>query len=108
MARKTETRSRVPERVRRLADLLHERIRSEAFLPFIGPIRDQQDHLRVGDGVAMTPQEIIRMDYLAENVIGRIPSIDELTDVARARVSLQGVRAAQNREAAPDAEGKSV
>ncbi len=102
------TSRRVPERVRRLADLLHERIRSEAFLPFIGPIRDQQDHLRVGDAVAPTLQEIIHMDYLADNVIGRIPSIDELTDVARTLVSLQGVRAAQSREAAPDAEDKSV
>lgn len=102
------TSRRVPERVRRLADLLHERIRSEAFLPFIGPIRDQQDHLRVGEGVALTLQEIIHMDYLADNVIGRIPSIDELTDVARTLVSLQGVRAAQSREAAPDAEDKSV
>jgi len=91
---------RVPERVRRLVDLLHERIRSEAFLPFIGPIRDQQDHLRVGEGVALTPQEIIRMDYLADNVIGRIPSIDELTEVARALVSLQGVRATQSSESA--------
>jgi len=93
----------VPERVRRLADLLHERIRSESFLPFIGPIRDQQDHLRVGDGVALTPQEIIHMDYLAENVIGRIPSIDELTQVAQTLVSLQGVRATQSRENEPDA-----
>lgn len=83
---------RVPERVRRLVDLLHERIRSNAFLPFVGPIADQSGTIRVEEGVALMPQEIIRMDYLAQNVVGRIPSIDELTPVAQALVSLQGVQ----------------
>ena len=85
---------RIPARVRRLVDLLHERIRSDEFLPFIGPIVDQGGVTRVEADVALTPQEIIRMDYLAQNVIGRIPNIDELTDVAKALVSMQGVRIA--------------
>ncbi len=85
---------RVPARVRRLVDLLHERIRAGAFLPFVGPILDQDGSVRVEPDMALTPQEIIRMDYLAQNVIGRIPEIDELTDVAKVIVSLQGVSAA--------------
>ena len=85
---------RLPPRVRRLVDLLHERIRAGAFLPFIGPILDQDGNVRVEADMALTPQEIIRMDYLAQNVIGRIPEIDELTDVAKVIVSLQGVSAA--------------
>lgn len=85
---------RVPARVRRLVDLLHERIRAGAFLPFIGPILDQNGSVRVEADTALTPQEIIRMDYLAQNVLGRIPEIDELTDVAKVIVSLQGVSAA--------------
>lgn len=85
---------RIPARVRRLVDLLHERIRSGEFLPFIGPIIDQNGATRVEADVALTPQEIIRMDYLAQNVIGRIPDIHELTDVAKALVSMQGVRTA--------------
>ena len=82
---------RLPARVRRLVDLLHERIRTDSFLPFVGPIYDQSGNERVADGVALTPQEIIRMDYLAENVIGRIPSVDELTEVAQSLVNLQGI-----------------
>ena len=85
---------RLPPRVRRLVDLLHERIRAGAFLPFLGPILDQSGAVRVEADTALTPQEIIRMDYLAQNVIGRIPEIDELTDVAKVIVSLQGVSAA--------------
>ncbi|MGN0777262.1 MAG: BMP family ABC transporter substrate-binding protein [Candidatus Ventricola sp.] len=85
---------RLPPRVRRLVDLLHERIRAGAFLPFIGPILDQNGSVRVEADTALTPQEIIRMDYLAQNVVGRIPEIDELTDVAKVIVSLQGISAA--------------
>ena len=86
---------RLPPRVRRLVDLLHERIRSGAFLPFVGPIADQVGNLRVEQDVVLTPEEIIRMDYLVQNVIGRIPKIDELSDVAKALVSMQGVRCAE-------------
>ena len=46
------------------------------------------------DIMQLTPQEIILMDYLAGNVVGRIPSVDELNDVAKGLVSLQGIRAA--------------
>ena len=90
---------RVPNRVRRLVDLLHERMHSGAFLPFVGPVNGQDGTLRVPEDVALTPQEIIRMDYLAENVVGRIPRIDELTDVAQRLVSLQGIRAAGGHDA---------
>ena len=71
-----------------------ERIRAGAFLPFVGPIVDQAGQVHVAADVALTPQEIILMDYLAGNVIGRIPSVDELNDVAKGLVSLQGIRAA--------------
>ena len=82
---------RIPARVRRLVDLLHERIHSDAFLPFVGPIVDQSGNIRVEADVALTPQDIIRMDYLAQNVIGRLPGIDELNDVAKSLVALQGI-----------------
>lgn len=82
---------RVPVRVRRLVDLLHERIRSGSFLPFIGPIVDQEGTVRAEDGVALTPLEIISMDYLAQNVIGRFPDQEELMPVAQSLVALQGI-----------------
>ena len=94
---------RLPIRTQRLVDLLHERIRAGAFLPFVGPIADQKGTLRVEPDVALTPQEIIRMDYLADNVIGRIPPIEELSDVAQGLVSLQGIRAATDAAQKDDA-----
>ena len=86
--------SRIPTRLKRLVDLLHERMRSEAFLPFIGPQYDQDGILRIEQDVALTPQDIIRMDYLADNVIGTIPKVDQLNPTATNLVTLQGIRAA--------------
>ena len=83
---------RVPPRVRRLVELLHERIRSGAFLPFVGPIADQSGAVRVPEDVALTPQEIIGIDYLAANVSGRIPAFDELSESAQSLAALQGLR----------------
>ena len=85
---------RLPARTQRLVDLLHERIRSGAFLPFVGPIADQNGVIRVEANVALTPQEIISIDYLASNVMGRIPLLNEMNDVSKGLVSLQGIRAA--------------
>ena len=82
---------RVPVHVRRLAELLHERIRSGSFLPLVGPITDQDGTVRVEEGLALTPQEIISMDYLAGNVIGRLPACEELLPLAQGLVTLQGL-----------------
>ena len=39
----------------------------------------------------MTPEEIIRMDWLAENVVGFIPKMEDLIDQARPVVSRSGL-----------------
>lgn len=97
---------RVPVRIRRLADLLHERIRAGAFLPLVGPIDDQSGVLRVEDGVELTPQEIISMDYLASNVVGRVPACKELLPVAQSLVALQGLGLAMGQRPVVDVKAK--
>ena len=83
---------KLPPHVQRLVEMLHAHIRSGEFLPITGPLVDQDGTLRAAQGMPLAPQEIIRMDYLADNVRGRIPKVDELTDVARSLVTLQGLR----------------
>ena len=83
---------RLPPHVKRLVELLHKRVRSGEFMPIVGPIIDQQGTLRVAEDMVLEQQDIIRMDYLADNVIGRIPKVDELSDVTQILVNLQGLR----------------
>ena len=39
----------------------------------------------------LSPEEIITMDWLAENVIGRIPKMEDLVDQAKPVVTTQGL-----------------
>ena len=42
------------------------------------------------EGEILTPTEIVTMDWLVDNVIGRIPEPEELTEEARAIVQIHG------------------
>ena len=81
---------RLPAGVRRLADIMHDRIRSGGFAPFIGPLYDQDMTLRLEKGEALSRQDIIGMNYLVQNVVGTLPGADALTEAAQRLVRLQG------------------
>ena len=82
----------MPHGTSRLIEFLKNSIRAGAFHPFDGPIYDQDGVVQCKKGKTLEPDEIITMDWLAENVIGKIPELDELTDEARTLVELQGIK----------------
>ena len=59
--------------------------------PFEGELRDQAGVLRCREDQRLTPAEILCMDYLADNVIGVLPTSDQLVPSARALVLTQGI-----------------
>ena len=82
----------VPPESARLVRLLRREIAEGNFRPFDGPVYDQSGALRIRDGELLTPPQILRMDWLVQNVDGEIPTIDRLTPQARELVKIQGVR----------------
>ena len=81
----------VPGGVRRLADHLKRDIRKGDIVPFYGEIYSQDKELRNKKDAAMKPEDIMEMDWLVENVVGSIPSMDTLIDAAQTVVQLKGV-----------------
>lgn len=75
----------------RLIELLKKTICSGEFNPFSGILYSQQGIVQKDAGKVLSPEEIITMDWLAENVIGSIPQKDALVEKAKAVVSLQGL-----------------
>ena len=55
-------------------------------------IYSQNGVVRCKEGESLNAREIISMDWLAENVIGKIPEMEELTQEAQDLVKLQGVQ----------------
>ena len=83
----------MPWETRRLIEFLKHSIKSGSFQPFDGLIRSQDGTVRCGEGESLGPDEIITMDWLVDNVTGKIPEFEELTEEAQALVSLQGIKA---------------
>ena len=68
----------LPEGLKRLAEHLCRDLRDGWFEPFRCHILDQSGLLRNDGENSLSPAEIMRMDWLCENVEGHIPEIQEL------------------------------
>ena len=81
----------LPIGTKRLIELLRHTISGGQFEPFSGILYSQDGVVQDDPNRSLTPEEIITMDWLAENVRGRIPTEEELLEGAKPVVSQQGV-----------------
>ena len=79
----------VPPGIRNMAELLQKSIRAGLCYPFQGVLYTQDGRQLSGD---LSPEQIISMDWLVENVEGAIPVYEELTDMGKATVDMVGVK----------------
>ena len=75
----------------RIINHFREELREGSFSPFEGELRDQSGVLRCEADRRLTPAEILCMDYLADNIVGTLPSPEDLIETARPLVRLQGL-----------------
>ena len=80
----------LPHGIETLTNIVKGQMYADYFNPFWGEFHKQDGSVAGKKDQSLTPEEIIRMDYLAEGVIGSIPESWELTDDAREKVELQG------------------
>ncbi|MBQ8627540.1 MAG: BMP family ABC transporter substrate-binding protein [Agathobacter sp.] len=81
----------VPDGVQRLVDHMRYDVSEGQIYPFFGRIHSQDGTLRNKEEEVMRPEDVMKMDWLVENVIGDIPSIDEFIEGAKPVVELKGV-----------------
>lgn len=82
---------RLPGSVHKLARLIRSSIQSGEFHPFDGVLKSQNGVIHGDEGDSATPEEIITMDWLAENVVGELPSYQQLSYEGKATVDVVGV-----------------
>ena len=82
----------LPEGVRFLAEILKDGIRSGRIDPFMRKICDQEGRLRCGEGTSLSPEEILSMDWLCDNVEGRIPGPEEILPDRLETVKILGLK----------------
>lgn len=81
----------------RLIELLKTNICKYDLNPFTGILYSQDGIIQDSVEKVMHPAEIVKMDWLAENVIGYIPKMDDLIDKAKSVVKKQGVNTAKDK-----------
>lgn len=86
---------KMPHGTHRLISFLKSSICAGSFKPFDGLIYSQDGIVRCKEGESLQPEDILTMNWLAENVVGRIPAFDELTEEAQQLSNFQGVYKAE-------------
>ena len=81
----------LPDGVRSLALLLKQGLANGSLDPFRSRITDQAGVLRCTEAVGLSPEALMRVDWLCDNVDGEIPGYDELLPGAREMVRLLGL-----------------
>lgn len=82
----------LPIGTKRLVELLKSTICSDVFNPFSGILYSQTGIVADDPNGSLSPEEIMTMDWLADNVIGRIPDKAELNEQAEPIINQQGVK----------------
>lgn len=86
-----ELSDHIPEGTKALANLLIDGIRHGTVNPFLRKIVSQDGMIRNEGSNVFTPEEVLHMNWLCDNVIGSIPDFDDLTAKGQAITRLQGI-----------------
>ncbi len=84
----------LPSETVKLIKLMKKAITDDVFHPFTGPLADRTGNPILAEGEIMSPEDIMKMDWLVDNVVGEIPHIDDLKEDAKPVVLLRGLESA--------------
>lgn len=82
----------------RLVNLMKKLIIEGTVKPFYGKLYSQAGVVRENEEDEMKPEEIMKMDWLCENVVGNIPESSDLVEGAHDVVAIQGVNTPESLE----------
>ena len=82
----------LPLGTQRLVDVLKESICSGGFTVFQGILHSQNGVVQDDPERRLTPDEVVNIDWLSDNIIGEIPETEGLAETALPVVSQQGVK----------------
>lgn len=82
---------KLPDGTKRLMETIKKLITEGSFLPFSGKIVSQDGTIKNEESDSLSPEEIIKMNWLVDNVEGEIPEYKELKDEAKSIVEIKGV-----------------
>ena len=82
---------KLPEGVRQMANLLKANLESGTLDPFFRRIVAQDGSVKNDGQRHFTPEEVLHMDWLCDNVVGSIPPFEEILPVSQKMVRQLGI-----------------
>ena len=82
---------KLPEGVRQMANLLKANIASGQLDPFFRRIVAQDGTVKNDGQRHFTPEEVLHMDWLCDNVVGSIPPFEEILPISQKMVRQLGI-----------------
>lgn len=82
----------LPEGSKWLLNLIKHEFSESGFNPFSNALYAQDGTIKSQMGQSLSPEEIVTMNWLLDNVEGEIPPIEALVEEAKPMVLLQGLR----------------
>ena len=82
---------RLPEGIRQMANLLRKDLEEGTLDPFLRRIVAQDGTVKNDGTHRFTPEQILHMDWLCDNVIGDIPSFERILPVSQPMVRELGI-----------------
>jgi len=82
---------KLPAGVRQMANILRKEMIAGTLDPFLRKIRAQDGSLKTDGTRQFTPLQMLKMDWLCENVMGSIPQFDEILPVSQPLVRELGL-----------------
>ena len=86
-----EYSDRLPEGLRQMAKLLEKGLRECTLDPFLRKIIAQDGTLKNDGTHRFTPEQLLRMDWLCENVVGEIPPFEDILPISQNMVRELGL-----------------
>ncbi|WP_276889813.1 BMP family ABC transporter substrate-binding protein [Dubosiella newyorkensis] len=85
----------LPKQTRRLIEVMKEHMSEGGFNLFSTEMKDQKGRIRNHENESMSLQEIADMDWLLENVGGKIPKLSDFTEEAQELIAQYGIYSLQ-------------
>ncbi|MBO6163553.1 MAG: BMP family ABC transporter substrate-binding protein [Lachnospiraceae bacterium] len=83
---------KIPYSARKLVQILKQALMADTLNPFEGELHSQEGILQGADAPRLSYEEIIRMNWLNDNVIGALPELEHLYEEAKPTVIASGVK----------------
>ncbi len=82
---------KIPDGTKKLVHIIKDMIINNQFSPFQDVIITQGGNKKCEAGEKLSPEEIMKMNWLVDNIEGDIPELNELKEEAKSIVELKGV-----------------